>query len=140
MRLEKPLYVANCGNEAVVLERFDGCWQSRWSCGGGCWWALSCSCALVLLPARDGSAHGLSPRLWGMWNQGRSGPGHSWVSWEGSPPSSMVSCPMILRNFQLLDEQGEKMAFNDSGMWDINQETITAMMFQAAAFQMDEFS
>lgn len=52
----------------------------------------------------------------------------------------MVSCPMILRNFQLLDEQGEKMAFNDSGMWDINQETITAMMFQAAAFQMDEFS
>lgn len=62
------------------------------------------------------------------------------VSWEGSPPSSMVFCPVILRNFQFLDEQGEKMAFNDSGMWDINQETITAMMFQAAAFQMDEFS
>lgn len=48
---------------------------------------------------------------------GQAAPG---VSWKGSPPSSMVSCPVVLRKLILLDEQGEKMAFNDSGMWDIN--------------------
>lgn len=42
------------------------------------------------------------------------------VPWKGSPPSSMVSCPVVLRNLLFLGEQGEKMAFNDSGMWDIN--------------------
>lgn len=41
-------------------------------------------------------------------------------SWEGCPLSSIVSCPVVLRNLLFLDEQSEKMAFNDSGMWDIN--------------------
>lgn len=41
-------------------------------------------------------------------------------SWEGCCPSSMVSCRVVLRNLLSLDEQGEKMAFNDSGMWDVN--------------------
>lgn len=47
---------------------------------------------------------------------GQAAPG---VSWEGSPPSSVVSFPVVLRNILFFDEQGEKMAFNDSGMWDI---------------------
>lgn len=121
MRLEKPLYVANCGSEAVVLERFDLCWQSRWSCGSGCWWALSCSAvvtsccclramaALTDCPCTSGAC-GTRVGL------GQAAPG---VSWEGSPPSSMVSCPVVLRNILFLDEQGEEMPFNESGMWDI---------------------
>lgn len=47
---------------------------------------------------------------------GQAAPG---VSSEGSSLSSMVSCPVVVRNILFLDELGEKMPFNDSGMWDI---------------------
>lgn len=81
---------------------------------------LQRGCTLVLLPARDGSAYGLSPHLGGMQNQGRSGPGSSWCALERLSSQLHGFLPCGPQKSSILGEQGEKMAFNDSGMWDIN--------------------